>query len=197
MKNILIALLLIVTIGTASVPASVQAATRAELLQQIEYLTTLISLLQKQLELKRQQENAFKMNDEQAFWSKQLQGMLREKPDVKGYLNVQVVKATSMQLSGSIIPHSSCVGTEHMEIILDYGNGSSKSFTLEECKTVFFDETVVYTPSLIPVYPTLKLKWEDWNNQVWQYSEMSRYMINLSNPLNPTITNLGVDGEKG
>lgn len=130
-------------------------------------------------------------------WSKQLQGVLREKPDVKGYLSIQQVNSTAMQLSGSITPHDDCVGTENMEVILDYGNGSSKPYTLEECEMVFFKEAVLYTPSQIPVYPTLKLKWEDWDNNVWQYSDLSRYMLNLTNPLSPTITNLGINGEKG
>lgn len=306
MKKFTIAVLIIAIIGVTGAPSSVHAATRAELLLQIEQLTALISLLQKQLGLKKQQTtngdvmqlylknisnptaNVFKngvisasngdrigvgwknsalkscklknldedleekfygsrsseietgvavhvpydvpsqvyeitvecqldgktvsdkvkINYSDPFyernkeinkidWSKQLQGILREKPAVKGTLNVQQINTTAMKLSGSITPHDNCVGTEDMEVVLDYGNGSSKTFTLEKCEPVSFKETIIYTPSQIPVFPLLKLRWVDSNNNVWQNSELARYKLDLSNPIKPSIINLGVNGEKG
>jgi len=56
MKRFVVTLILVVVIGSASLPVSVQAASRAELLQQIEQLTKILVLLQQQLALKLHQE---------------------------------------------------------------------------------------------------------------------------------------------
>lgn len=52
MKRFIIATLILASVGLAGAPVSAQAANRAELLQQIEQLTKLITLLQAQAELK-------------------------------------------------------------------------------------------------------------------------------------------------
>lgn len=55
MKKCIISLLVIASIGAASIPTPTHAASRAELLQQIEQLTKLIAILQAQLKMKQQQ----------------------------------------------------------------------------------------------------------------------------------------------
>lgn len=53
-KKLFITFLIVVSVGAVSTPVLAQGATRAEQLQQIEYLTKLVTLLQLQLELKKQ-----------------------------------------------------------------------------------------------------------------------------------------------
>lgn len=298
MKKFITALLVVASIGVASVPSSAQASTRTELLQQIEQLMTLISSLQAQLGSSKQptakggkdmqlylknlsrSDRVFKNKEITAStgervgvgWNNKglkdctlkntdkelraienggtseiasgiqvvlpqegrsahtyvitvectLKGktitdkvlikysdpfydldqkfqnsLLRETPNVKGTLSIKQLNATQMQLAGTITPHTGCVGRENMEVILDYGNDKSKTFTLKDCMPVSYKEMVIYTPSMIPVFPSLVLRWVDANTNVWQNNVLASYKLDVLNPLKPTIINLGVGGEKG
>jgi hypothetical protein len=185
MKRIVLSAMLLMVFAMSGFPNQAQAATRTEMLQQIEALMKLITQLQEQINQQKQQ-------PETKVWEP------ASDVDAKGTLKVERIQATAMRLSGVLKPPSDCDTRVQYEFILTLGkNDETKTYTPENCKELSYSETVVYTPSLVPALPSLELRFVDTANNVWMYDTQARYKIDLSNPLYPSIQALPIAGEKG
>lgn len=103
----------------------------------------------------------------------------------EGSLDVEYVGNDQYILNGTLIPPKPCTGNELIQFNLAYGNGETKSYSVADCQTQEFSETMTVPQSFAPVFPELIMRQVDEGTDVWVNYLQARYkIVTTTNPPN-------------
>lgn len=114
-----------------------------------------------------------------------------------GTLTVANFSTITLTLSGTLKPSTDCSATPS-EYVLDFGDGTKKTFPMTGCKEISFSEVHPYFSVTMPgkyVFPELILRYVEGN--VWMNSLQKHYKVTLNAQQTFDIMELPTDGLKG
>lgn len=119
------------------------------------------------------------------------------KSQAEGSVTVVQSGPSTVKVTGELFPPTNCKTAAQFEFLLAIGNGTSKTYTLSDCRTKKISEEVIIIPSLASQYVELVLRQVDTSKNVWVNYTQTRVHINSTNPLNLEIKDITGVGDKG
>lgn len=206
MKKVLVSAALVFAICVSGfVTPQSAAAQSTEEAAQIKMLTELISLLQTKLQMLLEQR--YQAEDDRTQSTpkpapvvesepKLRQWLPTQMPDSRATVSLENIGPATVRLTGTLYPAEDCRLGE-FEYWIEVSGEETQVITFDDCDPVALDKVLILQPHQGTVSVAVTLRFVDRPNNVWMFSVKKRFSVDLTNPLQPIISDVTGQGKKG